>query len=152
MNITDYSDWYRVSHNALAKEIGHGLLRRSGGLYGCHFSLPSPSLLSPVSLIFNSIGLLIRAYPEHKWDRERFEISNKRALQKLLKEVLTQIFVGYGRICLLVVLFSYYLSDVHEEYHHPKILSTETQETSPLDVYIPSLQLAFEYPTNIGDR
>ena len=41
-------------------------------------------------------GLLVRAYPNHTWEKERFETSNKRALQKLLKEVLTQIFTGCG--------------------------------------------------------
>ena len=90
MNIVDYSDWYRVSHSALAKEIGHGLLRRSGGLYG------KSSLLFLLNLI-NIIELLIRAYPNHNWDRERFMNIQKRALQKLLKEIVTQIFTGNGK-------------------------------------------------------
>ncbi len=34
---------------------------------------------------------------------------------------------------------------MYEEYPHPQILSLETREPSPLDVYVPSLNLAFEY-------
>ena len=43
---------------------------------------------------------------------------------------------------------SYNVSEIYEEYYHPQIISTETREPSPLDVYIPSLRIAFEYPPN----
>lgn len=93
------------------------------------------------------IALLTRVYPDRKWDKDRLENSNKRAMQKILKDTLSKIFVDHGELRERERgEISNDTPEVLEEYQHPDIFINDTMEYSPLDVFIPSLKLAFEYP------
>lgn len=40
----------------------------------------------------------MKAYPNHGWDKDKLEGVNKRATQKILKDVIAEIFTGHGTL------------------------------------------------------
>jgi hypothetical protein len=78
------------------------------------------------------INILKNIYPKHKWDVEKFESHQQwgkaqwallRVIQRLLPDN----------------------QDIKVDYHHPKMIYQGTLQLMELDIYIPSLSLAFEY-------
>jgi len=77
------------------------------------------------------MNVLLEAYPKHPWDQEKFsrqrqKKSNQWWLYKIIKEILP-----------LHI-------EVIEEYSHP-FLKLQTGSTVIFDVFIPSMNMAFEY-------
>ena len=80
---------------------------------------------------FGSLGALLKeAYPHHSWDMQKFTSKNKRASQRWLKMILTKLFPE---------------REIIEDFQNPDILFSASNLPMQLDVYIPSLSLAFEY-------
>ena len=71
--------------------------------------------------------LLKSTYPYDNWDKEKFSNRNKKTTQRILFLLLKRIYYTYA---------------VYENFRHPLILCDYTLE---LDVFIPALNLAFEY-------
>ncbi len=98
----------------------------------------------PGSRLFN---LLKKSFPSHSWDEEQFNSNNWGKSQWTLYNVLRNIFPQ--------------CNDIVSNYHGPELVfDQETKESEKgednngnsirgkmmeLDVYIPSLRLAFEY-------
>lgn len=80
------------------------------------------------------IPLLSKLYPEHPWKLEGgthgyYSIYNK-AQNTLFKYLRESLDLNY---------------DIHVSYLHPKLIYSQTGKLMELDIYIPALNLAFEY-------
>lgn len=78
---SDLSDWYRVSWNQLGAAGGLTIVKQCGGLQ----------------------ALLSAAYPDHRWEAEKFGQSLKRSQQQLLKNLLGDMFPGHGTVLCLAM-------------------------------------------------
>ena len=79
------------------------------------------------------IGLLKMleiTYPSMEWDNNLLTRRNKKACQFYLRQTIESLYPGY---------------EILEDYRHPQIQFSGTNQLGELDVYIPELQLAFEY-------
>jgi len=74
--------------------------------------------------------LLPKYFPDYDWDVKLLTKTIKKTAQHTLHDLLLQLFPN-----------TLLLSD----YHHPDLLYTSTQRRMELDIYLPSLSLAFEY-------
>eukprot|EP01127_Copromyxa_protea_P021077 TRINITY_DN7155_c0_g1_i1.p1 TRINITY_DN7155_c0_g1~~TRINITY_DN7155_c0_g1_i1.p1 ORF type:complete len:593 (-),score=123.15 TRINITY_DN7155_c0_g1_i1:168-1946(-) len=79
-------------------------------------------------------GLISTYYPEHVWDRKKFHWLNKRATQRNLVTKLKQIISECGRDF-----------EVVEEFTREDLKFSDSGATIVLDVFVPELNLAFEY-------
>eukprot|EP01114_Cavostelium_apophysatum_P017612 TRINITY_DN5282_c0_g1_i1.p1 TRINITY_DN5282_c0_g1~~TRINITY_DN5282_c0_g1_i1.p1 ORF type:complete len:181 (-),score=39.36 TRINITY_DN5282_c0_g1_i1:163-705(-) len=73
--------------------------------------------------------LLRAAYPEYPWSEADLNRKNVKS-QNLLHAAVLDLFPGV---------------DVHLEYSHPGFLFERTGKAMQLDVFVPSMRLAFEY-------
>eukprot|EP01114_Cavostelium_apophysatum_P020553 TRINITY_DN6924_c0_g1_i1.p1 TRINITY_DN6924_c0_g1~~TRINITY_DN6924_c0_g1_i1.p1 ORF type:complete len:527 (-),score=89.84 TRINITY_DN6924_c0_g1_i1:359-1939(-) len=73
--------------------------------------------------------LLARVYPDHDWSKFRSD-HDVLKVQGLLFDHLHNFFRG---------------ADIFQNYPHPSLLFSKTNQPMELDVFIPSLSLAFEY-------
>lgn len=70
-------------------------------------------------------------YPSVKWEEEKFAAKNKKAEQRLLLVLVQELFPG---------------KEILEDYKHPAIgLEKSRGKKAELDIFIPELNLAFEY-------
>jgi len=107
--ISKLEDWYRISREDLVKWRSlESILKKRGGL----------------------IKLLLDAYPNYQWDKEKLSNRQKKSSQwclyKILKEILPT-------------------SDTIEEYIHPLLEFSDSGHQMVFDICVPSLNLAFEY-------
>ncbi len=75
--------------------------------------------------------VLSRVYPTHPWEKERFLRTTRKGQWYLHKIILK--------------LFPKYSHEIATNFYHPSLVSEENGEGLELDIYIPSLKLAFEY-------
>lgn len=109
-------DWYRVTYQQIHAYGCKALVDRFGGI----------------------IPLLSFVYPNHNWIAEEnrnlhMRISNKSQLV-LFKLISDLFFKGNTQE-----------SDIHVSYHHPQLLYANSRKPMELDIFIPSLSIAFEY-------
>lgn len=83
----------------------------------------------PTTFHFKIIKVLQSAYPEEGWDSNVFRCKNKKSAQRTLLVVLRTILLQH---------------DTFENYKHPSII-THLKLPMEYDIFIPSLNLAFEY-------
>jgi hypothetical protein len=75
-------------------------------------------------------GILSVALPEKSWDLGGFAKRGKKAAQRWLKLKVSEIFPEWH---------------VLEDYRHPQLVLPSSQHLAELDLYLPELNLAFEY-------
>jgi hypothetical protein len=134
LHVNSLEDWYRVS-------VQH--IRTIASLPG------------KIKYFFNFQNLIIRwdakdlaavlsrVYPEHKWEMEKLlrQSGPIKSSQRLLRLAVEEIFPSEG----IQVKVDVEMSDVQEEYLHPFLVHAESERQIELDIYIPRLNLAFEY-------
>eukprot|EP01121_Diplochlamys_sp_Union-15-3_P013862 TRINITY_DN4362_c0_g1_i1.p1 TRINITY_DN4362_c0_g1~~TRINITY_DN4362_c0_g1_i1.p1 ORF type:complete len:431 (-),score=54.16 TRINITY_DN4362_c0_g1_i1:183-1475(-) len=108
LGISSLDDWYRVSWDQLEKFGALPFVTSHGGLK----------------------GTLSYIYPNYPWDFTRFDIKHKKSAQKLLCNIVKEIFPTYTVI---------------EEYTHPSMYFQESGRSMQFDVYILELNIAIEY-------
>ena len=74
------------------------------------------------------VNLLKQFYPDHHWDAKRFQghWKSQHSLFLCIQELLPDV-------------------DIHIEHPHPLLLFDGSKKEMTLDIYVPSLRLAFEY-------
>lgn len=78
----------------------------------------------------NLIQSLCVLYPNFEWDKKLFSIKNKKSHQRLLFEMVKEIFQN---------------EPVFENYLHQDLTWNGTQQRMQLDIWLPTLNLAIEY-------
>lgn len=81
--------------------------------------------------------MLTKAYPNVQWDEKRIKLYGfmKKASQRWLYSIIRDLLPTYIKST----------NDVYEDYHHSELRFEESGIGIELDIYIPSLKLAFEY-------
>lgn len=82
----------------------------------------------------NLIRSLYALYPEIEWDRKLFSIKNKKSNQRLLFELIKELFPN---------------EVVFENYMHEDLKWSNSRQRMQLDIWIPTLKLALEYQGRI---
>jgi hypothetical protein len=119
LEIADPSEWGRVSLRQLRSLGGRGLLSRWGGRW---------------------VDLLHAAFPEHSWNSQALQSRGKKSEQRWLWLIVKQWMRNNNLSSSTPTL------EVMEDFRHPKLrLSAESQHLGELDVFVPQLNLAFEY-------
>lgn len=122
--IGDRSSWYRVSSSQLQSVGATTAIKKRGGLY----------------------RVLTEVYPDIQWDPSLLSSTTKRSEQRILFELVKELFPD-RKVRYFTVI---HLSQVLEEYYHPSLLFprdvvNNRRRQMQLDVFVPSLNLAFEY-------
>jgi hypothetical protein len=74
------------------------------------------------------LQLLSKCYPSHQWDGRKFNLPTKS--QGFLYNIVKGLFPEFS---------------ILQDHWHPKLLFSESKHSMQLDVYVPELELAFEY-------
>ena len=147
LGISHLDDWYSVSYEQIIELHGSSLFKTNKK------QSDEAENMIVTSTLF---GLLSKFYPYHPWDRKKFRIrSNGRwgKTQQLLLSMLQRV-LSNNKLTTISEL-----GEIKVNYKHPELMFTrksstslnedDSQTNSPqrmeLDIYIPSLTLAFEY-------
>lgn len=79
---------------------------------------------------FGLVNMLKTTYPDYSWDEKLLSRRNKKACQFILKRKVESLFPGFH---------------VKEDYRHPDIRYESTSKIGELDLFLPDINLAFEY-------
>jgi hypothetical protein len=119
-NISSFLNW-------VAQQLGIKKLEDWYGVSTLHFKrLGGSWLLQKYGGLMQLLGI---HFPHHDWNVSRFQLANKS--QKFLYNVLQEFFPDRK------ILMNYYDSK--------KLVFSKSQRNMQLDIFIPSLNLAFEY-------
>jgi hypothetical protein len=124
LNIKTMSDWYAVSHDHLSKLGGTRFLQKSGGLK----------------------KLLEKNFPDFQWDWNFFDSQvqiSKYCILKLKANVGQTKSQNFLQKTLQEIFPN--VSDFHINFKHPEMFFPDSKMSMELDIYIPSLKIAFEY-------
>ncbi len=128
-------DWYRVSTIEIAKYGGSTALLRYGGLY----------------------NILKEVYPQVEWETNRFTSPLRYGkaqwvLFKIVKEFASSNLLLLPTNSTTTTTSTTMnntnnnnMDEILVEYLHPDLIYQDTLQKMELDIYIPSLSLAFEY-------
>jgi hypothetical protein len=118
LGITQLDDWYSISTDLIQHFHGKPLLQKHGGLF----------------------QLLTMVYPNHPWDLGKYQRTAKEwgksqwHLYLLVKKLLLSL--GHPGV---------EAANIHMNYRHPDLRFKDTAHRMELDIFIPPLNLAFEY-------
>jgi hypothetical protein len=121
LKIQHWDDWYRVSAKQLKTVDAYNQVNHLGGLR----------------------TLLNIAFPDRKWNNEQLWRRPFRPGQRWLKVILSELFPNIGTDnCSINKLMTV---EIYEDYIHPELVFRNSGRPMQLDIFIPSLSLAFEY-------
>ena len=115
LNIESATDWMTIK---LEDVIQHG----AEGFLVSHYQ---GSLASAIEVI----------YPEYSWNSRQLTRRGQRKSQQRLYQAIKKIYTNNGSRKIQFLL----------EYKHPQLIYEPSNKSMELDIYIPSLNLAFEY-------
>lgn len=108
LNISHYTDWYRISRPQILSFGGKSVYAKFGSLGSA----------------------LAYAYPDIRWDFQKFAHRGKKAEQRRLRVALESLLPGVAII---------------EDYQHPELIWKNSDRPIELDLWIPKLQVSLEY-------
>ena len=123
LHIEQLDHWYRVSIPQIDKIGGYSIIHNNGGL-----------------------GVVLgKVYPKHHWDLVKIKSNIKKCHQRQLFITVKMIFPDMGEFFFFFHRDFYYFSEVLEDYSHPELSFTKSNQNMQLDIYIPKLRIAFEF-------
>jgi hypothetical protein len=115
LKIKNLDDWYEASYNTFKEYHGITVLTRYGGF----------------------LKLLTKFFPNHSWDPNKFTFRTRwNKSQKQLTDIAKELFFSENNA---------QAKDLQENYKHPELLHAHSKLRMELDIFIPALNLAFEY-------